>query len=182
MKSWLSHYKNLIIVLLILVSWSAVFVFIPPESLVERVGVGNSYFISFFISLLAGFSVFTGTAAYATVIEFARGGADPLYLGLISGVGLFLSDSIFYLLVMRGRNALSTRFGHWLSRIHRFMEGMPNPVVYLGVYLFCAFGPIPNDVMMTFLIIGGYEYKKVWPAFLAGDITFMLFLSYLFQQ
>lgn len=182
MKAWLVHYRTVILVLLILIGWSAFFIIVSPESLIERVGVGNSYLISFLISLLAGFSMFTGTAAYATVIEFARGGANPLYLGITSGIGLFLSDSIFYLLVMRGRNALTTRFGRWLSRFHHFMQRLPSMIVYLGVYLFCAFGPIPNDVMMSVLIIGGYEYKKVWPAFLVGDITFMLFLSYLFQQ
>lgn len=181
-RAWFAQYRTALLVLLALVGWSALFVFVSPEALIERVGVANAYLISFLISLVAGFSIFTGTAAYATVIEFARAGVNPLYLGVIAGVGLFLSDSIFYLLVMRGRTALTTRFGRFLSRFHRFMNQLPRAVLYLGVYLFCAFGPIPNDIMMSFLIIGGYEYKKVWPVFLAGDITFMLFLSYLFQQ
>lgn len=182
MKTWLTQYRTLIFVVVALIGWSVVFIVVSPESLVTSVGIGNSYLVSFLISLLAGFSIFTGTAAYATVIEFARGGSNPLYLGVISGIGLFLSDSIFYLLVMRGRQTLTTRFGQWLSRFHGLMERLPSPIVYLGVYLFCAFGPIPNDVMMAVLIIGGYEFKKVWPALLAGDITFMLFLSFLFQQ
>lgn len=182
MKAWFIQYRTALLVLLTLIGWSAIFVVVSPEALIEQVGVANAYLISFLISLVAGFSIFTGTAAYATVIEFARAGVNPLYLGVISGVGLFLSDSIFYLLVMRGRDALTTRFGHVLSRLHSFMERMPRAVVYLGVYLFCAFGPIPNDVMMSFLIIGGYKYKRVWLVFLAGDVTFMLFLSYLFQQ
>ena len=174
-------YRTLFLIVLALVCWSALFYFIPATTLVESVGIGNAYLISFLISLLAGFSVFTGTAAYAAVIEFARGGANPLYLGVIAGIGLFLSDSIFYLLVMRGREALSTRFGVFLTRFQRLVDYLPNPIVYIGVYLFCAFGPIPNDLMMTVMIISGYKYKKIWPALLAGDITFMLFLSYLFH-
>lgn len=181
MKAWFSKYRTVILVALALICWSAIFYVVSPESLVESVGVGNSYLISFFISLFAGFSVFTGTAAYAAVIEFARGGANPLYLGLVAGFGLFLSDSAFYLLVMRGRDALSTQFGKWLERFQQFTDRLPAIAVYIGVYLFCAFGPIPNDVMMAVMIIGGYKYRKLWPALLAGDLTFMLFLGYLFQ-
>lgn len=182
MRAWLTQNRTVISILLTLIVWSAVIYLISPESLVESVGIGNSYFISFIISLAAGFSFFTGGAAYATVIQFARGGAHPLYLGIAAGVGLFLSDSIFYALLMRGREALSTRFGKWFARTNRLMERLPNFLVYIGVYLFCAFGPIPNDVIMGVLIIGGYKYRKVWPAILAGDVTFMLFLSYLFRQ
>lgn len=181
MKAWLKRYRKLISVILALAIWSAVFVFVSPETIIDRVGIANAYAISFFISLVAGFSTFTGTAAYATVIEFSRGGANPFLLGLTSGVGLFLSDSLFYLLIMRGREALSSRFGSGLRRFHRHIERLPRVAVYVGVYLFCAFGPIPNDIIIAVLIIAGYEYRRVWPALLAGDITFMLFLAYIFH-
>lgn len=180
-KAWILRNKTLLSVVGVLVLWAAIFYFLPPDALVERVGIGNAYVISFLVTLLAGFSALTGTAAYATVIEFSRGGVDPLPLGIVSGIGLFLSDSIFYLLVMRGREALSTRLGTWFWRFHQFMERLPDALIYIATYLFCAIGPIPDDVIIGVLIIGGYEYKKVWPAFLAGDITFMLFLCYLFH-
>lgn len=181
MKAWLKRYSKLISVILALLIWSVAFIFISPDALVERVGIGNAYAISFLVSLAAGFSTLTGATAYATAIEFSRGGADPFLLGLVSGIGLFFSDSLFYLLVMRGREALSNRFGKSLLRLHRHLERFPRVAVYISVYLFCAFGPIPNDIIIAVLIIGGYEYRKVWPALLAGDITFMLFLTYIFH-
>lgn len=182
MRQWIAQYKTVILVVLALGCWSALFYLIPADSIVESVGVSNSYIVSFGVSLLAGFSVFTGTAAYAAVIEFSRGGANPLYLGLISGVGLFLSDSIFYLLVMRGRRSIQTKFSTRLEKLNRVLLRVPDPVVYLGIFIFCAFGPIPNDIILAALVVTGYEYRKFWPILLAADITFMLFLSYLFQQ
>jgi hypothetical protein len=181
-RSFLSQYKTLILVLLALCGWSAFFYLIPATALVESVGIQNAYIVSFGISLVAGFSVFTGTAAYAAVIEFSRGGANPLYLGLISGLGLFLSDTGFYLLVMRGRQSIESRFKEKLDRLSHFLDRIPDPAVYIAIFLFCAFGPIPNDVILAALMISGYKYKKFWPVLLAGDVTFMLFLSFLFQQ
>jgi hypothetical protein len=181
-RRWLSQYKTVIFVVLALGGWSALFYLIPATTIGESVGIQNSYIVAFGISLVAGFSVFTGTAAYAAVIEFSRGGANPLYLGLISGIGLFLSDSIFYILVMRGRKFMQTRFKDRLEKFHRIFERVPDMLVYVAIFLFCAFGPIPNDVILAGLMVTGYEYKKFWPALLLGDVTFMLFLSYLFQQ
>lgn len=181
MKAWLKRYRTLISVVLALLIWSAVFAFVPPNTLIARVGIRNSYALAFLVSLVAGFSTFTGTAAYATVIEFSRGGANPALLGTAAGIGLFLSDSAFYLLVMQGRQALSSRLGKWFARFHRTLERLPSTWVYVGVYLFCAFGPIPNDFIIAVLIIGGYQYRKMWPALLAGDVTFMLFLAYVFH-
>jgi hypothetical protein len=155
-------------VVLALGGWSALFYLIPATTIVESVGIQNSYIVAFGISLVAGFSVFTGT--------------NPLYLGLISGIGLFLSDSIFYILVMRGRKFMQTRFKDRLEKFHRIFERVPDMLVYVAIFLFCAFGPIPNDVILAGLMVTGYEYKKFWPALLLGDVTFMLFLSYLFQQ
>lgn len=178
----LSHIRSLLIALAILIAWAAVLYYVPAGAIIAVIGVSNAYAVSFLVSLLAGFSAFTGTAAYATVIEFSRGGADPLYLGVLSGIGLFLSDTLFYLLLMQGRESLETRWPKALDRLHDFVERIPPVTVYIGIYLFCAFGPIPNDLILAALMLGGYEYRKFWPMLLAGDITFMLFLSYLFQQ
>lgn len=180
--TWLRRYKTLILILLVLAAWSALFYLVSPEALVTSVGIGNAYAVAFAVSLFAGFSTFTGTAAYATVIEFSRGGVNPLYLGLASGFGLFLSDSAFYLLAMRGRESIENRFRARFQQVQGIVARIPREVIYIGIYLFCAFGPIPNDIILGLLIVGGYRYRRFWPFLLAGDVTFMLFLSYLFQQ
>lgn len=179
---WRSRDRTIVVVLLALFAWSAVFYFVPAESVVEGVGIQNTYLIGFLIALVAGFSTLTGTAAYAAVIEFARGGANPLLLGLFSGIGLFISDSVFYLLVMRGREALEVRLGPWLGRFQHLLERVPRALVYIFVYIFCAVGPIPNDITNTVMIIGGYKYRNLWIPLLLGDLTFMLLLTHLFSQ
>lgn len=182
MKHFLHRYRTLILAVLVLIAWSAIFLFIPADSIIANIGVQNSYIVSFLVTLAAGWSFFTGTTAYATVIEFARGGSDPLLLGITSGIGLFLSDTFFYWLAIRGRTSVESKFHKGFKRIQDFIARVPNAIVYVGVYLFCAFGPIPNDVILVTLVVGGYKYRKFWPYLLLGDITFMLFLSYIFRQ
>lgn len=177
----IQQYRTILLIIAALALWSVLLYVIPPSTFTDVIGLENSYSVSFLVAVLAGFSSFTGAASYATVIEFSRAGADPLFLGLASGIGLFISDSVFYLLMMRGRDSLQTAWGHWLDRINHFFKRIPSPFVYLFSYLFCALGPIPNDVTIAALVVAGYTYRSFWPVILAGDVTFMLFLSYLFH-
>jgi hypothetical protein len=167
---------------IIFVLWVGTLLAIPASTIINYVGISNAYAVAFLISLIAGFSAFTGGAAYATVIEFARGGTNPLYLGIASGIGIFLSDSFFYLVLRSGRDSLESRWPRLLARVHAWVERQPRIWIYTCIYLFSAFGPIPNDVILAALIIGGYEYRKFWPLLLAGDISFMLFLCYVFTS
>jgi hypothetical protein len=170
------------LVIIALAAWCLALYVVPPGSLVSYVGFEHVYLVSFLVTLIAGFSSFTGGAAYATVIEFSRGGgAHPLYLGLASGIGLFISDSLFYLLILRGRESVGSGLRKLLGRLERFFRRIPDPYVYFFTFLFCALGPIPNDIVLLALVVAGYRYRAFWPALLFGDITFMLFLSYLFQ-
>jgi hypothetical protein len=177
----LTRYRTIIAIILGIALWSAVIYLVSLEGLVLRVGVENTYLISFLLAGLAGFSSLTGGIAYAAVIEFARAGADPLYLGLAGGAGLFISDSAFYVLLMEGRQSVEKGLERVLARLQAFVTRIPDPAVYFLTYLFCALGPVPNDLIIAALVVAGYPYRRFWPVLLAGDITFMLFLSYLFH-
>jgi hypothetical protein len=176
------RYRTLALVLLAVIGWAVLFRYVPADAIADYIGRQHVYAAAFLLALVAGFSSLTGSAAYAAIIGFARAGADPLLLGISGGIGLFLSDSAFYFLIMRGRIALEGHFTRLLARTQSFIERVPAPVVYAFIYLFAAFGPIPNDVMLAALVLAGYAYRRFWPALLMGDITFALFLSYLFRQ
>ncbi len=163
MKQFLKQYRVLILVVIALVGWSVFFYLVPADVLISWIGINNAYLFAFLISGVAGFSAFTGTTAYAAVIELSRGGADPLYLGLSGGIGLFLSDSFFYVLAIRGRSSIATRFRKFFNYAQRTLQRVPDVFVYFGVFLFAAFGPIPNDVIMAALVVSGYNYRRFWP-------------------
>jgi uncharacterized membrane protein YdjX (TVP38/TMEM64 family) len=160
--------------------WAVLLIVIPPGTITDFVGVENSYLIAFLITLIAGFSSFSGSAAYATVIELARSGANPLWLGIAGGVGLFLSDSLFYLVIEKGYESIHDRFPKLFTYIHHLIEWLPDAAAFLFVYILFAIGIIPNDLILLALLIAGYQYRKFWPFLLAGNITFMIVLSYLF--
>ncbi len=182
MKARLLHYRTIIFIGAVIALWSAFFYFIPADAVIAKVGVENTYLVAFGVALLAGFSSLSGAAAYATLIQFSLAGANPLYLGLSSGVGIFLSDSAFYFLLMRGRSSISPHFPELFERIRRFFIRIPDLLVYVSVFVFSAFTPIPNDLVLAALAFAGYRYRNFWPALLLGDITLTLLLSYMFRM
>lgn len=182
MRIWLARYRTIIFILLVLAVWTAFFYFVPADALIAHIGVENIYLVAFVVSLLAGFSSLTGAAAYATVIQLSLAGADPLYLGLSSGLGIFLSDSAFFFLVMHGRSSITPYFQKLFDRIRRFFIRVPDFFVYIGAFIFSAFTPVPNDLVLTALAVAGYRYRNFWPALLLGDVALTILLSYMFHM
>ncbi len=182
MRRWLSRYRTLVVIALVLAAWTAFFSFVPADAIVERVGIENAYLLAFGVALLAGFSSLTGAAAYATVIQLSLGGADPLWLGLSSGIGIFLSDTAFFFLLAHGRSSVAPRFRGLFDRVRRFFDRVPDVFVYLAVFVLSAFTPMPNDLTLAALAVAGYRYRSFWPALFAGDIALSLILSYMFHM
>lgn len=178
MTTLFSRYGKLLGILLILLLVGIALYIFPPQEVVGYIGVENAYLVGFLITLLAGVSSFTGTAAYATVGALAQGGANPVILGLIGGVGLFLSDSIFYFLITKGVESVKKSRDSFLARLERIFNKVPTSVVLLIVFLYTGFSPLPNDLLLIALLIGGYKYKTFALPLLAGAITLMLIITH----
>lgn len=168
-------------VILILVGWAVFFHFVPPELLVEKIGIRNTYLAAFILAIVGGFSSVTGTSLYATLAAFAYSGeVNSLVLGVVSGLGLFLSDSLFYLVAEYGRGIIVKVASRWdvlFNRIRRWVRIAPNWLVYVGIFLYSAFSPIPNDVLLAVLVLSGYSYRQFALYLFLGDLTFALLLT-----
>lgn len=153
--------------------------YIPPETLVRTIGVDNTYLVVFLLGALAGFSSLTGGSFYAAVAAFALGGAHPVLLGLCGGAGLFLSDSMFFYVVMRGMKLVRARWTGASERVARFIHRFPDWAVLLFVYVYAAIIPVPSDILLAGLALADYPYKKFGPLLAAGDLTFAMLLAFL---
>lgn len=179
MITLLSRYGKLLGILLILVLVGLALYLFPPQEVVSYIGVENAYLVGFLITLLAGVSSFTGTAAYATVGALAQGGAHPIILGLVGGIGLFLSDTIFYFLITKGIESVKKGKDSFLMRLERLFSKVPTSVVLFIVFVYTGFSPFPNDLLLIALLIGGYKYKTFALPLLAGAITLMLIITHI---
>ena len=166
-------------VILFIVLISLVFFFFNPEEIVAQVGVKNTYLVVFLISAIGGLSTLTGGAVFTTIATFAAGGASSLGLTLAGGAGIFISDSIFYFLVQYGLKSIPTTWENSIEKMRKWIVRHPDWMVLLGTYIYISFTPLPNDLLMIGLVIGGYSYKKIVWVLLAGSLTVAFLTTYL---
>jgi hypothetical protein len=150
-----------------------------PRDIVASIGVENTYIIVFAIAAIGGLSSVTGAAFYASVITFAGGGANPLLLTLAGGAGIFISDTIFYYLALYGWQSVPKWWESKVQRIREWIEKRPQSKVATAVYIYIGFTPLPNDLLMLGLVIGGYAYRQIFWPLLAGSFTIAAITAYL---
>ncbi len=177
--SWFKFYGPFILILLITIGWGIFFYFVSPDGIIAKIGIQNSYLVAFIISAICGFSSITSTTFYVTIGALAKGGANPLFLGLSGGLGVCLSDSAFFYIISRGTPVVDKHWKKVMSFMKRIIAWMPDWMLNIFVFVYSGFFPIPNDILLLTLAFGGIPFKKVMPYLFAGDIVSTLLISYL---
>lgn len=173
--------RAILIIALLLSGWALFFHYYPVSELVNDIGIQNTYVVAFLLAVIGGFSSITGTSVYAALVALAHGGVNPLALGLVGGLGLFISDTIFYFVAVKMKDIITHITDRWervFRRIWKFVYRMPPVVVYIAVFLYTLFSPLPNDIVLAVLAISNYTYRRFWPFLLLGDVAFVLMLTY----
>ena len=173
-------YVSLLVLILFFVGWALFFHYYSVESLIEAIGIKNVYLAAFMLAIVGGFSSITGFSLYAALAALAHGGVNPYILGTIAGVGIFISDSLFYFLLLRMKSLVTSihkRSNRLFGKIWRFLYRMPTWLVFFSIYLYTGFSPIPNDILLAVLVLSGYEYKEFAPFIFLGDLTAMILLT-----
>ncbi len=159
--------------------WAVALIFIPPEAIVEKIGVHNTYLVAFLLAAIGGLSTITGTSFFAAVATFANGGADTILLGLVGGLGIFLSDSVFFFLAHHGAKVLVEQESSLRQKVLGFIEKIPDWLLGIFVFAYVGFSPLPNDILMIALALAGVQYRRILLALLAGSITIVLITAVL---
>jgi hypothetical protein len=181
-KRTTKKYGIFALLILFLIAWMVLLAFIEPEEIVGRIGVENTYIIVFLAAVFGGLSTLTGTSFFLLIATFADGGSNPLLLGLSGGAGIFISDSLFFLIARHGAEILRTKAKRFSETLVRFMRRAPPWGVYGGVYVYLGFTPLPNDLLMIALALFGMSYRKLIPVLLAGSITIATLTAFGGQQ
>lgn len=166
-------------IIAIILAINLLFFYVSPEEIVVGIGVRNSYLAVFLLAAIGGLSTLTGTVLFASLLTFAAGGSSPLWLGLSAGLGIFLSDSIFFYLASYGREAVPSGWDKALDKLEQRVRRLPEWAVLLGTYVYLGLTPLPNDLLMLALVLGGYSYRRVLPVLILGSFTVALAVAYL---
>lgn len=172
------YYIFALILLLILVI-NLIFIFVTPEEIVNFIGLENSYIVTFILASIGGLSSFTGAALFTAIATFAAGGSNPLILGLVGGLGIFISDSVFYILSRVGRNAIPKHYSKEINKLLVWFKKSPEWLIFLVVYLYLGFTPLPADILMIALAFAGISYKRIFPILLFASLTIGILTAYL---
>ncbi len=167
---------------LALIVWSIVLHHIDVNHLVQSIGVTNVYMILFFIALTSGTSFLTSAAFYTVFLSYVSAtDLHPLLIAVCGGVGMSIGDSLYFLFARKAGEILHENESVLYRRVHRFFTRLPQWGVYLFLYLYVSFSPLPNDVLMIALGTMRYRFRYSLFFLLCGNITFLALVAYGFH-
>jgi len=177
MRRWIVSHQGVVLLLGVFLLLNVAFLFISPDTIVQYIGVENTYLMLFLMATFGGVNVFTGGVLYATIIAFAAGGASPWLLGLTGGLGIAIGDSIVFFLFLYTSRRLSPAWQERVALSKQKIERLPSALQYLLIYLYLGFAPIPNDILMFMLAVLRFRFVVIVPFIIAGAVTFVTLVA-----
>lgn len=151
--------------------------FVGPVEIVNRVGIQNAYLFAFLVAFFAGFSAWTSFSMVTILVTLVIGGVNPLYLGLVAGIGLAVGDIIMFFMGSEGRELIHGEWEKKLKKLAKFFEGEPKKLIPLITFIYMGLTPLPNDFLIIFLAMIKYPIKKLYVPIILGDITYPLLIT-----
>lgn len=162
----------------VFILWFIILYYISPSQIIAKFGATDSYAVLFLMSVIGGSSVVTASSYYLTVSVLALGGLNYFLIGVVGGVGVSIGDSIYYYLGFRGRDISSEKFKSRITKIDSFLKRFPEWAIPIFIY-FYSFTPfVSNDLMVTFMGLIEYPYKKTIVPLILGNITGTTILAF----
>ena len=163
---------------LIIIGWSWLLLTFGSEALVELIGVRNGYLVMFFMALFGGVSSITGVTYVATIFTLASAGLNPALLGLASGLGISIGDTIYYLIGRFGLRELAmSRFEEKVRGFTAWLTKKPAWLRAVGIYIYTGFTPLPNDILTILLGVSRQSYLVVLPPLILGNATLTFLIA-----
>lgn len=173
--------KEMFIGLMVLffILWSFIIYKISPSKIVEFAGINNSYLLVLFLGFLGGTSILFPFPYYLFVITFGAGGANPILLGIFAGLGVIIGESTSYWLGYYGRIILTDSYQKKFNKLCKWCSTTKNSILLsLVLFIYGAFVPIPNDVLILPLGAAHYNYWKLIIPLGLGNIVFNIILAF----
>ncbi|MBD3313662.1 hypothetical protein GF345_04430 [Candidatus Woesearchaeota archaeon] len=172
------RYSTFFAMLAFIIIWTVLVFAVGPRNLVEMMGVHQTYLVVFFLAIFGALSSLTTVSIYPAIGTFAAGGTNPLILGIVSGIGLTIGDSFFFFFGKEARVFFSRKNK---QRLRRFIKRVEKRrwLIPIVTYIYVAFTPFPNNVLIGALAVTGYRFRKLLPPLLLGDLTLPLVVSFL---
>ena len=174
--------KNGLIILSIvsfIVIWTLLMKTLPPEKIINIIGIKNGYLIVFLVALLGGLTSFTGVSYYLIIITLTSGGLNPILLGIIGGTGGLISDGVFFFLGSKFGESITNDKRSKINKISKWLHEKPKWVVPVIVFFYLGLTPLPNDLITLSLGTLKYKFKQIAIPIWFGNIVSTIIFAYL---
>ena len=178
-KKFFRYWLPFSLVLLFILAWTVLLFKYTPEEIVERLGLSNSYIVTFLLSMISAFTSVTTFSAYPAIVTLALGEMDPLSLGLVAGAGIAIGDILFFYFGYTVRGITTEKFKKKLTRVLEKVKKRSDLLIQFIIYIYVAFTPFPNNLLTGSLALIGYPFKKVVVPLVLGDITLPVVVAYI---
>ncbi len=164
--------------MVLIIIWISVVYLIGAQAIVTKIGLNNIYLPIFIIAILSGSSSFVSASFFAVYISIASGIDNHLLFVISGGLGLSVGDSIFYYLGKKGRKLETKKWQSIIEKLSSWFKKQSLYLVYLIIFIYNAFTPLPGDILNTILGLSGIKYRKIIIVIILGNITLLYLIAY----
>jgi len=129
------------------------------------------------ISIITGLNLFVPIPAATFAPIYASAGFPLLAIIAALVAGTVIADTIGYLIGLGGRRIATHAHPVLQEKMQRFTEQHHRLVLPL-VFLYAAFSPLPNEVILIPLAITGIRYRLLFLPLLFGTILYETLFVY----
>lgn len=147
------------------------------RSFVESAGVFGILTVAF----ISGLNAFVPVPPATFAPLFLEAGFHPATVIACFVIGTFLADSVGYALGWFGRGYAESSFPKLTARIGEFLARHARLVMPI-TFLYFAFAPLPNEIILIPLALAGYSYRPLIVPIILGNIVHHTILVFGYQQ
>lgn len=155
-------------------------IFVSENNVAQQLVARYSYIGALLLGVISGFNFVVPIPAAAFIPTFKAAGESVAMAIAFTTLGMTIGDLVGYFIGKAGREVV-------LLEKHRGKIGFLEKVKerhhwtpLLLLFLFAAFIPFPNEILVAPLAFIGYRLKYIFPIALAGNAIFNLIASLLF--
>ncbi len=178
MKKRAKKYLVFAAIIFIVLLWIVILTFVSPQEIVDRIGLENGYLVAFLVAVIGGVTTITGSSYYIVIATLASGGLNPWILGITAGIGVGISDSVFFFIGRKFRDTISEEKKEKANEISEKLEGKPKWFVPVLIFVYTGLTPLPTDILTLSLGLLNYKYKQIVIPIFLGGITATTIFAY----
>lgn len=122
-------------------------------------------------AIVSGFNLVVPVPVIAFFPFFMDVGFEPVLTVIVIAAGMTIGDLFGYLIGHATREVVQPKTRGLVARLERLRDRHPH-LPYAVMFLYAAFAPIPNEVLVIPLAFLRYPVGRIFLAVLAGNLIF----------